>query len=378
MKRLVLCLFAVVTLVTPSFPIYRAGMSYIRKGSEGSQYKRYGRWELRCRYMGLNGVVNCLVLVADGAEGSNPSTGPWQEYDMEICGNNPDHIQTVLHINRTGGNSEFTTGRGGGFDAYEGFNLEFHTFACEWTPEYVTWEVDGEVYRKSERIDGRIHDFQWPVGEPDSEPKEVVHDYDWIEMWANDSLRCAFDAWECSGDLEGWCGLWEPVNDGSAIFYCFFRHYIYTPGEGPNGSNFTLEFSEDYDGTELDTTVWAPYGCELRGGFAIGSFGAPYTDELPEDLGDVSRTVSKESVGFNASLQPGFQSGVISYTLKSAGIVSLELYNMNGRLVRELENAYKTAGIHKVALNKNSIPSGSYVLNLKTYAGQFRNRVIIN
>jgi hypothetical protein len=382
MNKLLSCLFAVLFLASPSFAIYRAGMSYIRPGSEGSQYKRYGRWELRMRYIGLNGTVNCFVLVSDGVwkDGvrlSNPETGPWQEYDMEICGNNPDHISTTLHINHWR-NEDFSTGRGGGFETYPGFNTEFHTWACEWTPDYVTWEVDGQVYRKSERIDGRIHDFQWPVGEPDAEPKEVIHDYDWIDMWSNDSLRCAFDVWECDGDLEGWCGDWDPANDGSAIFYCYFRHYIYTPDSGPDGSDFTLEFSEDYDGTSFDKSAWDDYGCELRGGFAVGAFGADYTGELPDDPGDIN--VSTAYAPYARMLKGDayieHKSGNITYGISKAGAVKLAMYDLNGRLVQTLVDSYKNSGDHTATCNMASIPAGTYVVSLKTPTAQEAKRIV--
>jgi hypothetical protein len=295
---------------------------------------------------------------------------------MEICGNNPDHISTTLHINHWR-NEEFTTGRGGGFEPYEGFNEEFHTWGCEWTPDYVTWEVDGEIYRKSERIDGRIHDFQYPIWDSEGEIKEVVHDYDWIAMWSNDSLRCAFDVWECSGDLEGWCGLWDPANDGRAVFYCFFRHYIYTPGKGPGGSDFTLEFSEDYNGTEFDTTAWAPYGCVLDGGFAIGAFGADYTDELPVDPGDISYTAGKPGALISgSSLKLEYKSGKLCYNLANACKTSLNLYDLNGRKMLTLVDSYQETGNHSISLDKASIPSGTYVVSLNIPGSMQTERII--
>jgi hypothetical protein len=230
------------------------------------------------------------------------------------------------------------------------------------------------VYYEARKEGSQLHYYKYSIYEPWEQTEELVSDYDWVSIWAKDSLRCAFDVWECT--IPDWCGNWSPDNNGSGIFFSYFNHYIYTPKEGPDGSDFTLEFSEDYNGTEFDETAWAPYGCELKGGFAIGSLGAPFTGDLPTDPGDIPNAAVNKGISGNNSSFLNYQSDRITYNNSVAGKVSLSIFDMNGRLIRALVNSDMDAGEYNLSIDKSSIPAGSYVLSLTTNAGHAAKRFI--
>ncbi|WP_340104170.1 T9SS type A sorting domain-containing protein [Rhodohalobacter sp. 8-1] len=55
----------------------------------------------------------------------------------------------------------------------------------------------------------------------------------------------------------------------------------------------------------------------------------------------------------------------ITYRMRTAGIVSIELYTIQGQRVRELVNDFKTEGQHSFRLNGSDLASGIYILRGK-------------
>jgi hypothetical protein len=63
----------------------------------------------------------------------------------------------------------------------------------------------------------------------------------------------------------------------------------------------------------------------------------------------------------------------ITYTVPTAGDVSLTVYNVSGQRVKTLVNGFKTAGTHQVLLVADELPSGVYFVRLVT-AGKSTTR----
>ena len=83
-------------------------------------------------------------------DGPNWSVGQWNEIDVEI----------VPSVQGSLGSSPFSTNLiyGSGTDynlqeqSYQWYNADFaqfHTYEIEWTPDYVSWKVDGTEVRKT-------------------------------------------------------------------------------------------------------------------------------------------------------------------------------------------------------------------------------------
>jgi hypothetical protein len=58
-------------------------------------------------------------------------------------------------------------------------------------------------------------------------------------------------------------------------------------------------------------------------------------------------------------------STTISYTLKSSGTINLRVYDVTGRLVKELVNGRKNAGKHVVSFDAGNLASGIYIYRLQ-------------
>jgi hypothetical protein len=57
---------------------------------------------------------------------------------------------------------------------------------------------------------------------------------------------------------------------------------------------------------------------------------------------------------------------VINYGLRNAGYVSIKVYDMSGKLVKELVNGRKEAGTYAVTFDGSALPSGAYFYKLET------------
>jgi hypothetical protein len=70
-------------------------------------------------------------------------------------------------------------------------------------------------------------------------------------------------------------------------------------------------------------------------------------------------------------------STVINFDIPRDAAVSLELYDMQGKLVRTLVNEFRTAGYHSVTLNASDLPSGSYLYKLSSEGFSTSKRLML-
>jgi Cellulase (glycosyl hydrolase family 5)/Secretion system C-terminal sorting domain len=75
----------------------------------------------------------------------------------------------------------------------------------------------------------------------------------------------------------------------------------------------------------------------------------------------------KPSIENKISLNNGLmvKAGAINYTLSQASSVSLNLYNMQGKIVSNLVQSNQSAGNHEVKLPAKGLSSGNYILEYK-------------
>jgi len=96
----------------------------------------YGRFEARVRFAPGEGVVSSFFLWKDRPN----NTGPWNELDFEKI-NSDCRLQTNIW---TG------TGTQSAMINTPSFNIcnDYHTYAFEWTPDYIAWFIDGAQIRR--------------------------------------------------------------------------------------------------------------------------------------------------------------------------------------------------------------------------------------
>jgi hypothetical protein len=89
-----------------------------------------------------------------------------------------------------------------------------------------------------------------------------------------------------------------------------------------------------------------------------------------------------QAAGFRLEVSPNPFSGIatISYSLSRAGPVSLQLYDVTGKLVRTLADGVKAEGRHSISVRQRSpiVPSASgvYLLRLETGDSQSGTSVL--
>jgi MYXO-CTERM domain-containing protein len=96
----------------------------------------YGRFEARVRYAPGEGVVSSFFMWKDGSS----STTSWHELDFEKV-NATCRLQTNIWTG-TGQQSEFFV-----MPAFD-ICADYHTYAFEWTPDYIAWFIDGTQVRR--------------------------------------------------------------------------------------------------------------------------------------------------------------------------------------------------------------------------------------
>ncbi len=96
----------------------------------------YGRFEARIQFAPGEGVVSSFFLWKDGSS----STTSWNELDFEKI-NASCRLQSNIWTGTGTQSSEIDTPA---FNICEGF----HTYAFEWTPDYIAWFIDGAQIRK--------------------------------------------------------------------------------------------------------------------------------------------------------------------------------------------------------------------------------------
>lgn len=183
------------------------------------QEVQYGKFEARMKMAAASGTVSSMFLYQNGSEIADGR--PWVEVDIEVLGKNPSSFQ-----------SNIITGKAGAQKTSEkhhsvnpATDQAFHTYGLEWTPNYVRWTVDGKEVRKTEG--GQVNDLKGTQG-----------------------LR--FNLW--SSEDPGWVGQFDESKLPLFQFINWVKVYKYTPGQGEGGSDFTLDWTDNFD--SFDGSRW--------------------------------------------------------------------------------------------------------------------------
>lgn len=187
---------------------------------KGAEYRTkeaflYGRFEVRMKAAHREGMLSSFFTYWTGGEGI------WNEIDIEIMGRYDDNVQFNVITPTQSGNhvahlpTNFSP------------NLDFHTYAIEWTPQYVSWFVDGEHVLR--QMGDHIQTL--------TKPQQIMMNV-WPPQW------------------ETWAGTLNPLTLPAFAYYDWVSYYSYTPGTGNygTGNNFTHSWTDNFD--SWDTTKW--------------------------------------------------------------------------------------------------------------------------
>ncbi len=186
-----------------------------------NQTYTYGRFEARVRFAAGDGVISSFFLWKPGSEVAGTF---WNELDFEKLGADC-HLQTnPLYGSPVADHSEI---------APLGVDLcgEYHTYAFEWTPTYITYSVDGVEVRRDE-----------------NETAEA------FAVNASSGMQIHFNIWP--GD-ETFGGTFDPAILPIQQYVGWVQYASFSDGA------FTLAWREEFDGPTLPS------------GWALGNWASP-------------------------------------------------------------------------------------------------------
>ncbi len=214
----------------------------------GAEYRTkdsylYGRFEASIKAPGKEGVLASLFTYFDGLPNDPWSSSKWNEIDIEIMGryNNDVQFNTITLSQTNHVRHQYVN-----FDPA----LDYHTYAFEWTPQYVAWFIDGvEVYRQTGDHINTI-----------TRAQKLMMNI-WSPVYSN------------------WAGVWNEAVLPAFGYYDWATYYKYTPGTGNYGTNnnFTLDWRDDFN--VFDDTRWE------KGNHG---FGGNRSDFVPENIAFVN------------------------------------------------------------------------------------------
>lgn len=188
---------------------------------KGAEYRTklsytYGRFEVRMKSAYRDGMLSSFFTYYDGGGGIEN----WNEIDIEIMGRYFDNVQfNTITPNQTNhvAHQPMSTSP----------HQDYHTYAFEWTPDYVAWFIDGiEVLKQT---GAHIQTL--------TRAQKIM-----MNIW--------------NPLYENWAGLLNPESLPAFAYYDWVSYYSYTPGSGTygTGNNFTHDWTDDFD--SWDATRW--------------------------------------------------------------------------------------------------------------------------
>jgi endo-1,3-1,4-beta-glycanase ExoK len=340
--------FFFTSLILISSNNYSQNKSY--KGAEvyglSQYYVQYGKIEVRMMAATGSGILSTFFTWKEGSEQSSVF---WEEIDVEVFGKN----------NATQWQSNLITG----FDPRKtseqvhnnnsSLGDEFHTYSVEWTPEYISWYLDGNEFRKTSTQSAK--DIKSPAG-----------------------IR--FNLW--SSTSTSWVGAWNDNILPQYQFVNWIKYYRYDNG------NFILDWSDDF--TEFNNNRWGkanwtfdgnrvdfdPNNVVVKDGMLIlcltktGETG--FSGTIPIDSIDISTEVYKINKLIN---QPNLKQNypnpfnphsIINFDISEGGNVSLKLYDILGKEIKVLLNDFKMPGSYQYQFDGSNLSNGVYLYTMQT------------
>lgn len=299
MKKFCLIIFPIILLLNSVL---------IGKPYKGAEYRTkqsflYGRFEVSMKSAYREGILSSFFTYYDGGGGISN----WNEIDIEILGRYPNDIQfntitpgQVNHVSH--------------FPMSSSPHTDFHTYAFEWTPNYVAWFVDGvEVYKQT-----------GPHIQTLTRAQKIM-----MNIW--------------NPQAPNWAGVWNPDVLPAFAFYDWVSYYTYTPGSGNygTGNNFSHSWTDNFDYWNTSrwdkaSHTWDGNGCDFiyeNVVFQNGKLILCLTDSINIGYTDVKGPVylasrlsnEKVLVYFTEELDQSSAESISNYFIPSVTITNAQL-----------------------------------------------------
>lgn len=173
---------------------------------------KYGKFEMRMRAVSGSGIISSFFLYYDDSYLGSPE--PWEEIDVEVLGKNRDEFQSNII---TGTSESKKTSEE--LHAFSGLSQNYHTYTMEWTPDYIAWYFNGKQVRRSTGAQ--------------------------VAACTLKAMTCRSNLW--ISDAPSWAGQFSASQLPVYQFINWIRYSKYTPGAGINGTDFTPEWTDEFD-----------------------------------------------------------------------------------------------------------------------------------
>jgi len=179
---------------------------------------------------------------------------------------------------------------------------------------------------------------------------------------------------DSSQEIIRWQKFYPPRCDSLSLFYSINNGTTYFPiVSGISGSDTSYLWtvpSVNSDSCKIKIIAYGPgwqYD-ESDGNFSITSTG-------------INEIASPNRVAMTLSVKvfpnPARSISVVRYSLPAEGKVSLQFYDISGRLVKTLVDEDKKPGNYSVTLNSKTLSSGIYFLSLQTDTKRIIERLVV-
>lgn len=104
---------------------------------------KYGRFEAKMKMACAPGTISSMFLYYNNSD--KGGSYPWNELDIEVLGKNSKAFQSNIITGSK--SSKVTTEKVHNLSFAT--NADYHIYVMEWTPDYVSWSIDGVEMRRT-------------------------------------------------------------------------------------------------------------------------------------------------------------------------------------------------------------------------------------
>ena len=305
---------------------------------------QYGRFEVRMKSAPGSGVISSFFTFHDYWSEGHTSSVYWNEIDLEWLGRYDDKVHTNLIIHDQWDLPDLS-------DLTFNPNEDFHTYAFEWTSEYIAFFVDDQLIR-------------------------------WVDNFYIDSMyreqKIMMNIWQ-STSVE-WAGSFSASTLPTYAYYDWVKYYLWVDGTGNAGTNndFILLWEDNFDSWDTNrwekaTHTWDGNNADFIHGNVVFMSGYMILClTTPSATGYNGDPLSVSDIGIpntfqmhNAYPNPFNGEVVIPISLEQSQPLKMDIYNSSGEYIKTVKNGMANAG--KTMIKWNGLtdngcnaPSGVY------------------
>ena len=284
---------------------------------------QYGKFEVRMKSAPGSGVISSFFTFHDYWSEGHTSSVYWNEIDLEWLGRYDDKVLTNLIIHDQWGLPDLS-------DLTFNPNEDFHTYAFEWTSEYIAFFVDDQLIR-------------------------------WVDNFYADSMyreqKIMMNIWQ-STSVE-WAGSFSTSTLPTYAYYDWVKYYLWVDGTGNAGTNndFILLWEDNFDSWDTNrwekaTHTWNGNNADFihdnvvfMSGYMILCLTTPSATGYNGDPLSVNETGLPNTFQVhNAYPNPFNGEVVIPISLEQSQPLMLDIYNNYGEYIKTLKNGMTNAG----------------------------------